>query len=118
MSDSKRDRTPFGGSTPDPKDQVDIERPDIVIPCYRTGLSMSRGEGGYPAVPIGFAPLPPPALRFGAGTFPPAGGPTRRNPRSLEVSDSDRDRTPQGGRIAGGVIPPAGGPRYSRDPVA
>ena len=34
-----------------------------------------RREGGYPALPVGFAPLPPPALRFGAGTFHPAGGP-------------------------------------------
>jgi len=72
---------PFGGSTPDLKDQVDIERPDIVILCYRTGFSMSRGEGGYPALLIGSAPLPPPALRFGAGTFPPTGGPTRLNLR-------------------------------------
>ena len=28
---------------------------------------------------------------------PPAGGPTRRNPRSIEVSDTNRDRTPCGG---------------------
>jgi len=36
-----------------------------------------RNPGRY----LVLAPLPPPPLRFGAGTFPPPGGPTHLAPR-------------------------------------